>query len=43
MILSGILDDRADLVLAAAARHGLRPVDRKQEGDWVALIVARPV
>ena len=38
MILSGIIDYRADLVLDAAARHGMRLIDRKQEGDWVALV-----
>jgi ribosomal protein L11 methyltransferase len=43
LILSGILDDRVGLVLAAAERCGLVLVDRKQEGDWVALVVARPV
>jgi ribosomal protein L11 methyltransferase len=39
MILSGILDEKSGLVLEAAARHGLTLVDRKQENDWVALIV----
>ena len=38
MILSGIIDYRADLVLDAATRHGMRLIDRKQEGDWVALV-----
>jgi ribosomal protein L11 methyltransferase len=42
MILSGIIDYRADLVLEAAARHGMRLVDRKQEGDWVALVMRKP-
>ncbi|MCB0090882.1 MAG: 50S ribosomal protein L11 methyltransferase [Caldilineaceae bacterium] len=41
MILSGILDEKADMVLEAAQRHGLRFVDRKTEGDWVALIVRK--
>jgi ribosomal protein L11 methyltransferase len=41
LILSGILADRAQLVIDAAARYGLRLVDRKQEDDWVALIVQR--
>jgi ribosomal protein L11 methyltransferase len=41
MILSGILDERAPLVIDAAARHGLRLVDRKEEGDWVALVVRK--
>lgn len=39
MILSGILDERAPIVIEAAARHGLHLVERKQEGDWVALVL----
>ncbi len=39
IILSGILEDKVDMVLAAARRHGLREVERLQEGDWVALVV----
>ena len=39
MILSGILEEKAEKVVAAAARHGLREVERRQEGDWVAVIV----
>ncbi len=38
MILSGILDVRAHLVIEAAQRHGLQLVDQKQEGDWMALL-----
>jgi ribosomal protein L11 methyltransferase len=41
MILAGILEEKADMVIEAASRHGLTYVDRKQEGDWVALIVRR--
>jgi ribosomal protein L11 methyltransferase len=41
LILAGILEDRAEMVTAAAARHGLRVLETKQEGDWVALIVGR--
>jgi ribosomal protein L11 methyltransferase len=41
MILAGILEEKADMVIEAARRHGLTYVDRKQEGDWVALIVRR--
>ncbi len=33
MILAGIIEERADLVIAAAQRHGLTLVDRRQEGD----------
>ena len=39
LILSGILEDRVEIVQSAAARHGLREVDRLQEGDWVALVM----
>lgn len=43
LILSGILAEKAEMVLNAAARYGLHLVDRKQEGDWVALVVrAKP-
>ncbi len=38
-ILSGILAEKAEMVLQAAARYGLHLVDTKQEGDWVALVV----
>ena len=41
MILSGILDERAWLVEAAAERHGLAVTARHQEGDWVALVLHR--
>lgn len=41
LILAGILEGRAALVEDAASRHGLAIVDRKQEGDWVALIARR--
>ncbi|MBX3011932.1 MAG: 50S ribosomal protein L11 methyltransferase [Caldilineaceae bacterium] len=39
LILSGILAEKAEMVLQAAARYGLQLVDQKQEGDWVALVV----
>ena len=38
MVLSGIIEDKADIVIEAATRHGLRLTGRKQENDWVALI-----
>ena len=41
LILAGIIDERADLVLDAVARHGLTLVDRLGEGDWVALVVKK--
>jgi ribosomal protein L11 methyltransferase len=39
LILSGILADQADGVLAAAGRQRLALVERRQMGDWVALAV----
>lgn len=42
IILSGIIDYRADIVVAAAERHGFQIVDRKQEGDWVTLVARKP-
>jgi len=41
MILSGIIDFRTDLVVDAIQRHGLTLIDRRQEGDWVALLVRK--
>jgi ribosomal protein L11 methyltransferase len=41
LILSGILNERAQMVIDAAARQGLHLVDRKTEGDWVALVVRK--
>lgn len=37
LVLSGILDEQAGDVVAAAEKQGLHLVDRRQEGDWVAL------
>lgn len=42
LILSGIIAEKANLVIDAATRHGLSLVDTAQEGDWLALVVARP-
>ncbi|MDE0143891.1 MAG: 50S ribosomal protein L11 methyltransferase [Caldilineaceae bacterium] len=41
LILSGILEEKSEMVLSAAARHGLQEVGRRQEADWVALVVRR--
>lgn len=38
IILAGILAEQADSVLAAASDHGLTYVERRQSGDWVALV-----
>jgi ribosomal protein L11 methylase PrmA len=36
-VLSGILQEQASQVESALERHGLRLVERRQMGDWVAL------
>ena len=41
LILSGILAEQAEEVAAAAARHGLQGIERRQTGDWVALAARR--
>ena len=39
VILSGILAEQAEGVIACAEEHGLKLVERRQAGDWVALLV----
>ncbi|MCB0247497.1 MAG: 50S ribosomal protein L11 methyltransferase [Anaerolineae bacterium] len=41
LIMSGIIEPRAEAVLAALQRHDLRLVERVEEGDWVALAARR--
>lgn len=41
MILSGIIEEKVGIVLDAAARHGFAEESRKQEGDWLALVMKR--
>jgi len=38
IILAGILAEQADGVLESASDHGLTYVERRQNGDWVALV-----
>jgi ribosomal protein L11 methyltransferase len=38
IILSGILVDQVEGVMAALEAHGLRLVEKRQAGDWVALL-----
>jgi ribosomal protein L11 methyltransferase len=40
LIASGIIAERKDEVVAAFAAAGLAPVERRQDGDWVALVYA---
>lgn len=42
LITSGIIADREAEVVTAFAAAGLDPVERLQEGDWVALVHRRP-
>jgi ribosomal protein L11 methyltransferase len=39
IILSGILQEQVESVLAAAGAHGLRLAERRQMGDWAALLL----
>jgi ribosomal protein L11 methyltransferase len=39
LILSGILDEQADSVCQAAELHGFKLIEKRQIGDWVALVV----
>jgi len=41
LIASGIIADRTDDVIAAFAAAGLTGIERRQEGDWIALIARR--
>ena len=38
IVLAGILAEQADGVLESASKHGLTYVERRQSGDWVALV-----
>jgi len=42
LILAGIILPRAGAVEAALQAHGLAVSERRQEGDWLALLVQRP-
>jgi ribosomal protein L11 methyltransferase len=39
LILSGILAEQAEGVISSAEEHGLKLVEKRQIGDWVALLV----
>ena len=41
LLIAGIIATEEDETLAAFSVHGLRPVARDQEGDWVALELRR--
>ena len=40
LVLAGILTDQAESVQTCAEQHGLRFVQKRQMGDWVALMFA---
>jgi ribosomal protein L11 methyltransferase len=40
-VFSGIIDEQAEEVEAALRRTGLAPVERRTQGDWVAIIARR--
>jgi ribosomal protein L11 methyltransferase len=42
LIASGLLTHEADEIAAAFARHGLLEADRRQSGEWAALVLRRP-
>ena len=39
LILSGILAEQAEGVITSAEAHGLKLLEKRQKGDWVALLV----
>lgn len=41
MAFAGILEDRMEVLEPAIAVQGLAIIDRKQEGEWVTLLIAR--
>jgi ribosomal protein L11 methyltransferase len=41
VVLAGILAEQAEAVQAAAEEHGLKFAEKRQMGDWVALMCAR--
>jgi ribosomal protein L11 methylase PrmA len=43
LVLSGILPAELDEVVAAFARSGFVEDDRRQIGDWAALLLRRPL
>ena len=42
LIASGLLTHEADEIAAAFAAHGLRERDRRERGEWAALLLSRP-
>jgi ribosomal protein L11 methyltransferase len=42
MVLAGIIEEREPDVRSALNAHGLSVLDRRTDGDWIALVVRRP-
>jgi ribosomal protein L11 methyltransferase len=42
LILSGILAEQAGSVQSAGEKHGLKLVETRQQGDWVAILMQQP-
>jgi len=41
LILSGILEEQADNVIAALDKHGLKVIDKRQSGEWIGIAAGR--
>jgi len=41
IVLSGILQEQAQSVIVAGQAKGLKMIERRQMGDWVALTMSR--
>ncbi|MBI5715720.1 MAG: 50S ribosomal protein L11 methyltransferase [Chloroflexi bacterium] len=41
LIVSGILEEQANNVIAALDKHGLKVVDKRQSGEWVGIAASR--
>ncbi len=41
LVLSGILDEKKDIVLDSMAKHGLKLIEQTQQENWVALTVRK--
>jgi len=39
LILSGIMEEQTEIILGRAAENGLTLIEKRQIGDWVALVV----
>jgi len=40
MVLSGILDEKQQIVLDAVEKHGLKVVEILKQENWVAIVVS---